>query len=387
MSDAYIYDVLRTPRGLARPDGKLHGIKPISLLTGLMRELQRRHQLDTALIDDVLLGCATPVGDQGANLARSAALAAGWGAAGVQLNRLGASGLEALNLAAQKVRSGWDQLILAGGVESMSRVAAGADGGAWSLDPETNLATGYLPALTSADLIATLEGHQRQQLDAWALRSQQRAAAAREGARLHSLAPVLDQNGVLVLAEDEGPKPAASLAALSSLKPQADARFDSVALRRHPQLASIHHLHTSGNTAAPADGAALALVGGKAAGARIGIEPRACILACASGAGEPAAAARQALAKAGLSCHQIDLFEIHESCAATALRFLRAMDLPADKVNVNGGAIAYGDPLGASGCMLLGMLLDELEARRARHGLVAIDAGAGISVATIVARL
>lgn len=389
MSDAYIYDTLRTARGLGRPDGSLYSIKPVSLLTGLMRELRQRHQLDTALIDDVLLGCMTPVGDQGANLGRIAALAAGWdtSVAGLQLNRFGASGLEALNLAAQKVRCGWQQLVLAGGVESMSRVPQGADGGAWSHDPETHLAAGYMPALTAADLIANLEGLRREQLDAWALQSQQRAAAAREAGRLYSMTPVRDQNGVLVLAGDECVKPAAGMAALASLKPLADARFDGVALRRHPQLTRIAHLHTAGNSAGPADGAALVLVGSKAAGARLGVAPRARVLAAASCGGEPAAAARKALQLAGLSAHQIDLYEIHESCAAVVLRCVRAMTLAADQVNVNGGAIAFGDPRGASGCMLAGMLLDELELRRARHGLVAMDAGACMASAAIIERL
>ena len=273
MSDAYIYDALRTPRGLGRPDGALHSVKPISLVTGLMRELQQRHQLDTALIDDLLLGCMTPIGDQGANLARIAVLAAGWDgkAAGMQLNRFGASGLEAVSLAAQKVRAGWADLILAGGVESMSRVPAGADHGAWSLDPETSLHTGYVPPVTSADLLATLEGHHRQQLDAWALRSQQQAAAARSAGRLRAMVPVRDQNGVLILAADEGIAPA-SMAALASRTPLADAVYDQVALRRHPQLQRIAHLHTAGNTARPADGAALALIGNRAAGARLGVE-------------------------------------------------------------------------------------------------------------------
>ncbi|MYM36727.1 acetyl-CoA C-acyltransferase [Duganella sp. FT94W] len=388
MNDAYIYEVLRTPRGLGRHDGALHSVKPVSLVTGLMRELQQRHQLDTALIDDVLLGCMTPVGDQGANLARIAVLAAGWDgkAAGMQLNRFGASGLEAVNLAAHKVRSGWQDLILAGGVESMSRVPAGKDGGAWSLDPATRLHTGYVPPVTSADLVATLEGHHREQLDAWALRSQHLAAAAQEAARLHCLVAVHDQNGVLILATDQGPRPT-SREALASQTPLADTLFDPVALRRHPQLPRIAHPHTAGNTARPADGAALALVGSKAAGARLGVEPRARILAGAVIGGEPAAAARRALKIAGLSVNEIDLFEVNECHAVVVLRFLREMGIHADKVNVNGGAIAYGDPLGAGGCMLLGTLLDELELRRARRGLVAVSAGAGMGLATAIERL
>jgi acetyl-CoA C-acetyltransferase len=396
MTEAYLYDTIRTPRGRGTPDGSLYSVKPISLVVGLMRELQQRHQIDTALIDDVLLGCATPVGDQGANIARIAALAAGWDCkvAGVQLNRFGAGGLDAVNLAAQKVICGWDDLIVAGGVESMSRVPAGTDGGAWSLDPETSLRTGYVPASISADLLATLDGYLREQLDAWALRSQQRAATA----SFPAIVPVRDQNGVLVLQRDECTKPATGMEALESLRPCIDAAsasgFVSVALRQHPRLDGIRHLHTPGNTAGAADGAALALVGSKAAGSRLGMEPRARIVAAAVSGSDPTLmlagavpATHKALRLAGLSISQIDLFEVHETCAAVVLHFLRELEIPADKVNVNGGAIALGDPLGASGCMLMATLLDELEARRLRRGLVAISAGAGIGVATIIERV
>ncbi|MYM73562.1 acetyl-CoA C-acetyltransferase [Duganella sp. FT109W] len=400
MSEAYLYEAIRTPRGRGQPDGSLHSVKPISLVTGLMRELQARHQIDTALIDDVLLGCVTPVGDQGANIARIAALAAGWDGkvAGVQLNRFGASGLEAVNLAAQKVRSGWDDLVVAGGVESMSRVPPGADGGAWSLDPETSLLTGYVPPGISADLIATLDDCQREQLDAYALRSQQRAAAARAGGRFRAVVPVRDQNGVLVLAEDECLKPSTSLEALASLKPLFDARgesgFDSAALRQHPRLERLRHLHTAGNAGVNADGAALTLIGSKAAGSRLGLEPRARIVAAAVTGADPllmvagaVVATRQALKKAGLPINSISLFEVHESFAAVVLRFLRELDIAEDKVNVNGGAIALGDAAGATGCMLVSTLLDELEARRLRYGLAAMGVGGGIGIATIVERL
>lgn len=389
MTDAYLYEALRTPRGLGTQEGSLYSIKPISLLTGLMRELQQRHQLDTALIDDLLLGCMTPVGDQGANLARIAVLAAGWDGkvAGAQLNRFGASGLAALNLAAQQVRSGWDELVVAGGVESPSRVPAGADGGAWSLDPGTSLATGYVPAVTSADVLATLERHRREQLDAWALRSQHRAVAARAAGGFRSIVPVRDQNGVLVLADDEMIRPQLSLEALGRLTPLADAGYDAICLQRHPLPGRVEHLHTAGNAANPADGAALALVGSKTAGARLGVEPRARMAAGAVTGGEAAAAARKALTRAGLSLDDIDLFEVHETYAAVVLRFVRELALPDDKVNVNGGAIALGDAAGASGCMLLGTLLDELEARRLRRGLVAMGAGAGMAIATIIERV
>ncbi|WP_343733070.1 acetyl-CoA C-acetyltransferase [Duganella sp.] len=400
MSDAYIYEAIRTPRGKGKKDGSLHSVKPISLLTGLMGELQQRHQLDTALIDDVLLGCVTPIGEQGADIAKIAALSAGWDwkVAGVQLNRFCASGLEAVNLAAQKVRSGWEDLVVAGGIESMSRVPMGADGGAWTQDPETSFKTDYVPQGIGADLIATLDGYDREQLDTFALRSQQKAAAARAAGRFTAIVPVRDQNGVLILAEDEFIKPATTMAALGSLKPAfaalGESGFDHIALRKYPQLQRIEHLHTAGNSSGIVDGAALALVGSKAAGARVGLAPRARIVAAAVTGSEPtimltgpAPAARKALQKAGLSINDIDLFEVNEAFASVVLRFMRELDVPEDKVNVNGGSIALGHPLGATGCMLLGTLLDELEARRLRRGMVTMCVGGGMGIATIIERL
>ena len=400
MSDAYIFDAIRTPRGKGKKDGSLHSVKPISLLTGLMGELQQRHQLDTALVDDVVLGCVTPIGEQGADLAKIAALAAGWdwNVAGVQLNRFCASGLEAVNLAAQKVRSGWEDLMVAGGIESMSRVPMGSDGGAWTQDPETSLKTNFVPQGIGADLIATLDGYHRDQLDAFALRSQQKAAAARAAGRFRSIVPVRDQNGVLILAEDEFIKPHTTMEALGDLQPAFAALgqqgFDSVALRQYPQLHKVEHLHTAGTSSGIVDGAALALVGSKAAGARIGLPPRARIVAAAVTGSEPAImlagpapAARKALKKAGLSINDIDLFEVNEAFAAVVLRFMRELEVPQDKVNVNGGAIALGHPLGATGCMLLGALLDELEARSLRHGMVAMCVGGGMGIATIIERV
>jgi acetyl-CoA C-acetyltransferase len=264
MTDAYIYEAIRTPRGKGKQDGSLHSVKPISLLTGLMQELQQRHQLDTGLVDDVVLGCVTPIGEQGADIAKIAALAAGWDwkVAGVQLNRFCASGLDAVNLAAQKVRSGWEELVVAGGIESMSRVPMGSDGGAWTLDPETSLKTDFVPQGIGADLIATLDGYQREQLDAFALRSQHKAAAARAAGRFRSIVPVRDQNGVTILDEDEFIKPATTMEVLESLQPAFAAMgklgFDSVALRQYPQLQQIAHLHTAGNSSGIVDGAALA---------------------------------------------------------------------------------------------------------------------------------
>ncbi|MYM67512.1 acetyl-CoA C-acetyltransferase [Pseudoduganella sp. FT55W] len=400
MTEAYIYEAIRTPRGKGKKDGSLHSVKPISLLTGLMSELQQRHQLDTALVDDVVLGCVTPIGEQGADIAKIAALAAGWDwkVAGVQLNRFCASGLEAVNLAAQKVRSGWEDLIVAGGIESMSRVPMGSDGGAWTLDPETSLKTGFVPQGIGADLIATLDGYHREQLDAFALRSQQKATAARAEGRFRSIVPVRDQNGVLILAEDEFIKPNTSMEALENLQPVFAAMgqqgFDAIALRKYPQLQRIEHLHTAGNSSGIVDGAALALVGSQAAGSRLGLEPRARIVSVAVTGSEPtimltgpAPAARKALQKAGLSINDIDLFEVNEAFASVVLRFINGMEVPEDKVNVNGGAIALGHPLGATGCMLLGTLLDELEVRKLRRGMVTMCVGGGMGIATIIERI
>ena len=400
MTEAYVYEAIRTPRGKGKKDGSLHSVKPITLLSGLMRELQSRHKLDTALIDDVVLGCVTPVGDQGADIAKIAALAAGWDwkVAGVQLNRFCASGLEAVNLAAQKVRSGWEDLVVAGGVESMSRVAMGSDGGAWALDPETSLNTDFLPQGIGADLIAMLDGYTREQVDAYAMRSQQKAAAARAAGRFRSVVPVCDQNGVLILAEDEFIKPNTTIATLSGLKPSFEAAgklgFDSVALRKYPQLDRVDHIHTAGNSSGIVDGAALALIGSKAAGNRLGLKPRARVLATAVTGTDPtimltgpAPAARKALAKAGLDVADIDLFEVNEAFASVVMRFMTELGVPEEKVNVNGGAIALGHPLGATGCMLLGTLLDELEARELKRGLITLCVGGGMGIATIIERV
>ncbi|MDC8756646.1 acetyl-CoA C-acetyltransferase [Janthinobacterium fluminis] len=400
MSEAYLYEALRTPRGKGKPDGSLHSVKPIALLAGLMRELQRRHHLDTACIDDVVLGCVTPVGDQGACIAKTAALAAGWDwrVAGVQLNRFCASGLEAVNLAAQKVRSGWEDLVVAGGVESMSRVPMGADGGAWALDPATNFASDFLPQGIGADLIATLDGWRREDVDAYALRSQQKAAAARAAGRYASLMAVRDLSGLAILEQDEFIKPQTTPAALAGLKPSfaaaGDTGFDSLALRKYPQLERVEHVHTAGNSSGIVDGAALALVGSAAVGTRLGLRPRARIVATAVTGSDPtimlagpAPASRKALAKAGLRAADIDLFEVNEAFAAVVLRFMRELDIPEEKVNVNGGAIALGHPLGATGCMLLGTLIDELEARRLKRGLVTLCVGGGMGIATIIERI
>ncbi len=401
MSEAFVYDAIRTPRGKGKKDGSLHAIKPINLLSGLMQDLQQRRDLDTAQIDDVVIGCVTPIGDQGSCIAKTAALAAGWDwqVAGVQLNRFCASGLESVNLAAQKVRSGWEDLVVAGGVESMSRVPLGADGGPWAADPETALAIDFLPQGIGADLIATLEGFSREQVDAFALDSQIKASRARSGGLFNkSLVPVRDQNGLLVLAEDEFIKPNSSMEGLAALKASFAAPgqmgFDAVAIRKYPQVERIEHVHTAGNSSGIVDGAALALIGSELAGKKLGLTPRARIVASAVTGTDPTImltgpgpAARKALARANLTVDDIDLFEVNEAFAAVVLKFMKDLHVPAEKVNVYGGSIALGHPLGATGCMLLGTLIDALEERKLKRGLITLCVGGGMGIATIIERL
>lgn len=400
MTEAYLFDAPRTPRGKGKKDGSLHSVKPISLLSGLMQDMQERLSLDTALIDDVVLGCVTPVGDQGADIAKTAALAAGWDwqVAGVQLNRFCASGLEAVNLAAQKVRSGWEDLVVAGGVESMSRVTMGSDGGAWAADPQTSMQTDFLPQGIGADLIATLEGFSREDVDAFALRSQEKATAARAAGRFKSLRPVRDMNGLVILAEDEFIKPQSTMAALASLKASFEMPgkmgFDSVAIRKYPHIERINHVHTAGNSSGIVDGAALALIGSEAMGKRLGLHPRARIVATAVTGTDPTImltgpgpATLKALSKAGLRIEDIDLFEVNEAFSAVVMKFMKDLKVPEEKVNVNGGSIALGHPLGATGCMLLGNLIDELEARQLKRGLITLCVGGGMGIATIIERV
>ena len=400
MPDAFIFDAIRTPRGRGRAGGGLAGVKPVHLLTGLLRELPRRAGLDPAAVEDVILGCVTPVGEQGANIARAAVLAAGWDerVPGVQLNRFCASGLEAVNLAAAMVRSGWEQLVLAGGVESMSRVPMGSDGGALIDDPEISQAVGFVPQGIGADLLATLDGFSRAELDAFAVESQRRAAAARAAGRFaRSLVPVRDPNGQVLLAEDEHMRPDTTLETLAKLPPAfaqlGAAGFDAVALRRYPHLTRIEHLHTAGNSSGIVDGAALVLVGSAARGRALGLTPRARIVSAAVVGSEPtimltgpAPAARLALERAGLGFDDIDLFEINEAFAAVVLHFQRETGVDLERINVNGGAIALGHPLGATGAMILGALLDELERRGGRYGLAALCVGGGMGIATIIER-
>jgi acetyl-CoA C-acetyltransferase len=401
MTEAFIYDAIRTPRGKGKKDGSLHEVKPINLLAGVLTELQRRNGFDTAAVDDVVMGVVSPVGEQGAVIAKVAALKAGWDfkASGMQINRFCASGLEAVNLAAQKVRSGWEDLVVAGGVESMSRVPLGADGGAWAQDPETNSATLFVPQGIGADLIATIEGFSRADVDAFALESQRRAAKAREaGYFAHSLVPVRDFLGQTILDQDEFIKPHTTLEGLAQLKPAFEQLgamgFDMVALQRYPQIERIHHVHHAGNSSGIVDGAAAVLIGSEAAGKTHGLNPRARIVAAALSGADPSImltgpmpAARKALAKAGMTVEQIDLFEVNEAFAAVVMRFMKEMKVPPDKVNVNGGAIAMGHPLGATGAMIMGTLVDELQRRQLRYGMVTLCVGGGMGIATIVERI
>ncbi|MDR7301186.1 acetyl-CoA C-acetyltransferase [Haloactinomyces albus] len=403
MSEAFIYDAIRTPRGRGKKTGSLHGTKPIGLVVDLIHELKRRHpELDPETIDDVVLGVVTPVGDQGGDIAKAAALAADLPetVSGVQLNRFCASGLEAVNTAAQKVRSGWEDVVLAGGVESMSRVPMGTDGGAWALDPETNLDTSFVPQGIGADLIATLEGFDRDTVDGFAAESQTRAAKAwADGRFAHSVVPVTDRNGRTVLDRDEHIRANTTVEDLGGLQPSFAGigdmgGFDAVALQKYHWVERIDHVHTPGNSSGIVDGAALALIGGDDLGERTGLRPRARIVSAAlSGADPtimlngPGPAVRKALAKATMSIDDIDLVEINEAFAAVPLKFMKDFGVPHEKVNVNGGAIAMGHPLGATGAMILGTLIDELERRRQRYGLATLCIGGGMGIATIIERV
>ncbi len=401
--EAFVYDAIRTPRGRGKASGSLHEVKPVSLVTGLIDEIRTRNpQLDTNHIDDVVLGVVSPIGDQGGDIAKTAAIAAGLPdtVAGVQLNRFCASGLEAVNTATQKVRSGMEELVLAGGVEAMSRVPMGSDGGAWAMDPDTSYETGFVPQGIGADLIATLEGFTRETVDTFAVESQTRAAKAwANGYFSKSVIPVKDRNGLTILDRDEHIRAGATLESLAGLQPSfammgEAGGFDAVALQRYHWVEKIDHVHHAGNSSGIVDGAALTLIGTEAAGTANGLTPRARIVATAlSGADPtimltgPAPASRKALAKAGLTVDDIDLFEINEAFAAVALRFMKDMGISPEQTNVNGGAIAMGHPLGATGAMILGTLIDELERRELRRGLATLCVGGGMGIATIVERI
>ncbi len=399
-SDALVFDAIRTPRGKGKSNGSLHATKPVDLVVGLMHEmLVRNERLDPNRVDDVVLGCVSPVGDQGADIAKTAAIKAGLPdtVAGVQLNRFCASGLEAVNIAAQKVASGWEDLVFAGGVESMSRVPMGSDGGAWAMDPETNYDTSFIPQGVGADLIATVESFTRDDVDAYAARSQERAAAAQAAGKFDdSVIPVKDINENLVLDKDEFIRAGTTVETLGKLKPSFAAMgemggFDAVALQKYHWIEKIDHVHTPGNSSGIVDGASLVAIGNEETGNALGLTPRARILATAvSGADPtimltgPAPASKKALAKAGITAEELDLVEINEAFAAVVLRFVRDLDLDLEKVNVNGGAIAMGHPLGATGGMILGTIIDELHRTGGKYGLCTLCVGGGMGIATVV---
>jgi acetyl-CoA C-acetyltransferase len=402
-TDALVFDAIRTPRGRGKVNGSLHSTKPVDLVVGLMHEmLIRNDTLDPGRVDDVVLGCVSPIGDQGGDIAKTAAIKAGLPdtVAGLQLNRFCASGLEAVNVAAQKVASGWEDLVFAGGVESMSRVPMGSDGGAWAMDPETNYDTAFVPQGVSADLIATIEEFSREDVDAYAARSQEFAAAAEADGRFAgSVIPVTDLNDNVLLDHEEFIRPGTTVDTLGSLKPSFAAigemgGFDAVALQKYHWVEKIEHVHTPGNSSGIVDGASLLAIGNEQTGSELGMTPRARILATAlSGADPtimltgPAPASRKALEKAGLTVEDLDLVEINEAFAAVVLRFVRDMGLDMEKVNVNGGAIAMGHPLGATGGMIFGTLIDELHRTGGRYGLATLCVGGGMGIATVVEAL
>jgi len=399
-TEALVFDAIRTPRGKGKSNGSLHSVKPVDLVVGLMHEMLGRNvDLDPNRVDDVVLGCVSPLGDQGADIAKTAAIKAGLPhtVAGVQLNRFCASGLEAVNIAAQKVASGWEDLVFAGGVESMSRVPMGSDGGAWAMDPETNYDTSFIPQGIGADLIATVEGFSREDVDAYAARSQERAAAARDSGKFDgSVIPVCDLNEHVVLDHDEFIRPGTTVETLSGLKPSFAAMgemggFDAVALQKYHWVEKIDHVHTPGNSSGIVDGASLLAIGNEKTGEDLGLKARARILATAVSGSDPtimltgpAPASKKALAKAGITVDDLDLIEINEAFAAVVLRFVKDMGLDMEKVNVNGGAIAMGHPLGATGGMILGTLIDELHRRGGRYGLATLCVGGGMGIATVV---
>ena len=401
MTDAYIFDAVRTPRGKGKKDGSLHEVTPVQLLKTLYDGLRERNKLDTSQVDDVVLGCVTPVGEQGADIARISVLHAGWhqSVAGVTQSRFCASGLESVNLAAMKVMSGQENLVVAGGVESMSRWAMGSDGGAMVMDPRVNGGLDFVPQGIGADLIASIEGFSRQDVDDFAVRSHQRAAAAQAENRVgKSVLAVKDLNGLTILDRDETIRAATTRETLGGLKPSfADMGamgFNATALRKYPTVEKIEHVHHAGNSSGIVDGAALMLIGNFDMGVKLGLKPRARIKACAVTGSEPTImltgigpASKKALKKAGMSAKDIDLFEINEAFAAVVLRAARDLDIPLDKVNVNGGAIAMGHPLGATGCIILGTLLDELERTGKKTGLASLCVGGGMGIATIIERV
>lgn len=398
MSEAYIYDCVRTPRGKGKKNGALYEVSPTDLIAQMLIALRERNHLDTSLVEDVIIGCVTPVGDQGGNIAKTAVMMADYPneVPGFQLNRFCASALEAVNLAAMKVRSGWQDLVIAGGVESMSRVPMGMDGGAWVLDMKVNSHTDFVPQGISADLIATIEGFTREDCDKYALRSQKFAAIAKAEGRFNkSIVPIRDINGLDILTEDEYNRVDTTLEGLSSLNPafsmMGEMGFDAIALQKYTQLEKINHVHTPGNSSGIVDGAALVLIGSKEIGEKLGLKPRAVIRSVAVVSTEPTImltgpgpASLLAMKKAGMNINDIDLVEMNEAFSSAVLRLQRDINVPDEKLNVNGGAIALGHPLGATGAMILGTLVDELERRNKSTGLATLCVGGGMGIATIV---
>jgi acetyl-CoA C-acetyltransferase len=401
MPSALIFDAVRTPRGKGKKDGSLHQATPVWLLNNLLTALQQRNDLDTSLVDDVVLGCVTPVGEQGADVARTAVLDAGWAetVAGVTQSRFCASGLESVNLAAAKVGSGLEDMVVAGGVESMSRWTMGSDGGAWFMDPRINDKLGFIPQGISADLIGTLEKFSRTDVDSYAVESQRRAAKAQAEGRFNkSRVPVKDLNGLIMLDHDEFIRANATVESLATLQPSfammGQMGFNATALRKYTTVESINHIHHAGNSSGIVDGAALVLVGNEEAGRKAGLKPRARIRAAAVIGSEPTImltgptpACLKALQKAGLKASDIDLWEINEAFAVVPMQTARNLGVSLDRVNVNGGSIAMGHPLGATGAIILGTLLDELERQDKTLGLATLCVGGGMGIATIIERI
>lgn len=401
-NEAYVFDAVRTPRSKGKKDGSLHEVKPVDLIVNLLNALRERNPgLDPAQVDDLVMGCVSPVGEQGSVIPKTALMKAGWDdvVAGVQVNRYCASGLEAVNLAAQKVASGWEDLVIAGGVEAMSRVPMGSDGGAWASDPQTNLQTGFVSQGIAADLIATIEGFTRDQVDEFAYNSQMKAGAAQAAGYFDkSVIPVKDMNGLTILEKDDYLRPSTTIEGLNALKPSfqmmGDMGFDAVALQKYHWVERINHIHTPGNSSGIVDGSSLVVIGSEAKGKELGMTPRGRIVATAITSTEPtimltgpAPSANKALAKAGLTYDDIDLFEVNEAFASVVMRFLKETGVDPAKVNVNGGSIAMGHPLGATGGVILGTVLDELERRNLKRGLCTLCVGAGMGIATIIERV
>jgi acetyl-CoA C-acetyltransferase len=402
MSDAFIYDAVRTPRGRGKADGALHEVTALNLAAQALSAIKDRNKLDPALVDDVVLGCVDPVGEAGGDIARASALVAGFGdgVPGVQINRFCASGLDAVNFASAEIMSGQHEMTIGGGVESMSRVGIGASGGAWPMDPSIAVKTYFLPQGISADLIATKHGFSRDDVDAYAVESQQRAAKSWEEGRFkNSVIPVKDVNGLTILAKDEHMRPSTTMQTLAALQPSfvqmgEMAGFDAVAVQKHPEIEAINHVHHPGNSSGIVDGAAAVRIGSKQAGKAAGLKPRARIKAFANIGSEPAImltgpidVTQKVLKKAGMKLPDIDLIEINEAFASVILRYMQAFDIDASNVNVNGGAIAMGHPLGATGAMILGTVLDELERSGKETALITLCIGAGMGTATIIERV